>query len=64
MKKWYQSKTIIINLLTLLVTIIGNVTGAIHLNEQTLKVLGVVVTVVNIALRFLSTTAIDTGQKA
>ena len=59
MKKWFQSKTIIVNLLTLLITVIGNVTGVIHLNEQTLKILGVAVTVINIVLRFLTTTGIE-----
>jgi hypothetical protein len=61
MKKWWQSKTIIVNVLTLLVTVIGNITGAIHLNEQTLKILGVVVLVINTGLRVLTTKAIDTG---
>ena len=63
MKKWYQSKTLIVNILTLLLTVIGSITGAIMLNENTLKILGVAITVINIVLRFLTTTGITGNAK-
>lgn len=55
MKKWYQSKTIWFNLLTGLVAVAG-VFGfaAFQPDQTTMEIIGVIVTAVNIALRFVT----------
>ena len=59
MKNWYDSKVLWFNILTLLVTVIGDLTNTIALGNNTLKVLGVIVLVGNAILRyFFTTTAI------
>lgn len=62
--KWYQSKTVIVNILALLLTIIPEVTGVFHFGEQGLKVIGVIVVVINLALRLFSTDKAIEGTNA
>ncbi len=73
MKKWYQSKTVIVNLLTLGVTLFTAMQGSelIAQNASLVAFLGMVVSGVNIALRLVTslpignegTTDADTSVK-
>ncbi len=62
MKKWYQSRTLWFNLLTLVVSLGGELTHAFSFNATTLKIIGIVVLVGNAILRLMTTTAIRTGK--
>lgn len=63
MKNFWQSKTLWFNFLTALVAIIGEVTNTIPLGAGTMKIFGVILTVGNILLRFVTTQGIGTPIK-
>lgn len=54
-KKWYASKTLWLNLVSLIVFAIGNKTGYIASPELQVEVLGLI----NIALRFITKEKIE-----
>lgn len=62
MKNWYQSRTLWFNLLTLIVSIGGELTHAFSFNEQTLKVIGIIVLVGNSVLRLFTNTGIGSSK--
>jgi len=57
-KAWWQSKTIWINVLTLSVTVIGQLVGWEELKAYTPELL-IASNAINLALRFISTAAIE-----
>ena len=61
-KPWYLSKTVWFNVITIVVGIIGQVTDAFTLNAQTLKVFGIVLSVGNVLLRFLTTSTLTASK--
>ena len=61
-KPWYLSKTVWFNVITIVVGIIGQVTNAFELNASVLKVFGIVLSVGNLLLRFLTTSTLTTTK--
>lgn len=57
MKKWYQSKTLWFNIIGLVVAAAAEFSNAFP-NGQVAKIAGIVLTVGNIILRLITTTAI------
>ena len=56
-KKWYLSKTLYVNVLTVaaaMLAYIASVGGDLHLDGETVAVLTAVVGLINIGLRFLT----------
>ncbi len=58
MKKWYQSKTLWFNILTVLVGTVGELTNVITMDAKTAQIFAAVLAVGNFILRFLTTTSI------
>lgn len=63
MKSWLQSKTIWFNLITIIVTVLGQITNVITLDKKALEIIGLIVLVGNTILRFLTTEAIGFAKK-
>lgn len=62
MKTIWQSKTFWFNFLTVLIATVGSITNVFTLNEQALKILGLVVTIGNIILRTITSKSIGTSE--
>lgn len=58
MKKWYQSKTVWFNILGLVIAIAGELSSMFPAGNVA-KIAGIVITIGNVLLRFVTTTTIS-----
>ena len=62
--KWYESKTVWLNVIMFLIAIVPEVTGTFHFGENGLTILGSITLVLNLALRLFSTSKPIAGTNA